>query len=498
MKKILLIFLLLFLTCSFHHPNSSTLILELDNSPTNLDPRIGTDSVSQRLHQIMFSGLLERNEKDELVPDLAERWERVDDWTFVFYLKKGIKFHNGKILDSEDVKFTFQSLLDEEFISLRKQSFAVLKKVEAPDRWAVKFILKQPYSSFLINLTLGIVPKDSGADFFKNPVGTGPFKLVKQDSEEIIFEAFSDYFKGKPKINRLIARIIPDAITRALELKRRTVDLGLNVLSPDLIYFLAQDKNLKIIRKLGTTYYYLGFNLADPILKNKLVRQAIGYALNRDEIIANLMRGYARPASGVLAPNNWAYEGNVFKFEYNLDKANQLLDQAGYKQRKGKSRFKLVYKTSNSSFGRQLAMIVKDSLKKIGIEVEIRSFEFATFYSDILKGNFQIYSLRWIGVSDPDIFYNLFHSANLPPKGANRVKYINPYLDQLIEKARTVYNLEERKKLYSQIQQIIASDVPYISLWYADNVAVMNKKIQGVRLYPAGDFTFLKDVWVRE
>ena len=498
MKKYFLLLLIFIFACKISQNKLSTLVITIENQPTNLDPRIGTDSASQRLHQIIFNGLLVRNERDELIPSLAEKWERVGDRTFIFHLKKGIKFHNGKILDSEDVKYTFQSFLNKNFISLRKQAFNLLEKVEVIDKWTVKFILKKPYSSFLINLTVGIVPKGVGKDFSRKPIGTGPFKFISQDSEKIVLEAFSDYFEGKPKIDRLIVRIIPDAMTRALELKKGSVDFGLNVLPPDLINFLSKDKKIKIIRKPGTTYYYLGINLRDPILKNKKVRQAIAYAINRNEIISNIMRGFARPANSVLAPNNWAYEGSLKEYEYNPKKAKKLLDEAGYFHKGKNPRFKIVYKTSNSSFGRQLGLIIKDNLKKVGIEVEIKSYEFATFYSDIIKGNFQIYSLRWIGVSDPDIFYNLFHSQNLPPKGANRVGYNNPIIDDLIEKARTIYNREERKKLYSQIQKILAEDVPYISLFYGDNIAVTNRKVHGVKLYPAGDFTFLKNVWIEK
>ncbi len=498
MRKYLLFFLIFIFACISPQNKLSTLIIIIENQPTNLDPRIGTDSVSQRLHQIIFNGLLVRNERDELIPSIIEKWERADDRTFIFYLKKGVKFHNGKILDSEDVKYTFQSFLDENFISLRKQAFTLLEKVEIIDKWTVKFILKEPYSSFLINLTVGIVPKGAGKDFYKKPIGTGPFKFISQDSEKIILDAFSDYFEGKPKIDRLVVRIIPDAMTRALELKRGSVDFGLNVLPPDLIHFLSQDKKLKIIRKPGTTYYYLGINLKDSILKNKKVRQAIAHAINRNEIISNIMRDFARPANSVLAPSNWAYERDLKEYKYNPEKANKLLDEAGYPRKGKKSRFKIIYKTSNSSFGRQLGLIVKDNLRKVGIDVEIKSYEFATFYSDIIRGNFQIYSLRWIGVSDPDIFYNLFHSQNLPPKGANRVGYINPIVDKLIEKARTTYNRKERKELYSQIQKIIAEDLPYISLFYGDNIAVMSKKVQGVKIYPAGDFTFLKNVWLKK
>ncbi|MCP2519162.1 ABC transporter substrate-binding protein [SCandidatus Aminicenantes bacterium Aminicenantia_JdfR_composite] len=380
--------LILLLACSISQNKISTLVITIENQPTNLDPRVGTDSASQRLHQIIFSGLLVRNERDELKPLLAEKWERINDRTFIFHLKRGIKFHNGKVLDSEDVKYTFQSFLDENFISLRKQAFNLLEKVEIIDKWTVKFVLKTPYSSFLINLTVGIVPKGAGEDFHKKPIGTGPFKFISLDSEKIVLEAFPDYFEGKPKIDRLIIRIIPDAMTRALELKKGSVDLGLNVLPPDLIRFLSKDKKLKILTAPGTTYYYLGINLRDPVLKNKKVRQAIAHAINRKEIISNIMRGFARPANSVLSPNNWAYEGNLKEYEYNPEKAKKLLDEAGYPQRGRKPRFKIVYKTSNSSFGRQLGLIIKDNLRKVGIDVEIKSYEFATFYSDIIKGNF--------------------------------------------------------------------------------------------------------------
>lgn len=228
------------------------------------------------------------------------------------------------------------------------------------------------------------------------------------------------------------------------------------------------------------------------------MRQAIAYAINVPALIHYLWRGEGDPATGILPPNVWAYEPNVKQYSRDLSKARALLDEAGYPDPDGEGplpRFTLTYKTSTEELSRSEAAVIQQQLREVGIKVEIRSFEFATFYSDIVRGNFQMYSLRWIGDNlNPDIFDAVFGSWNVPPDGKNRGHYNNPHVDQLIQWARIEPDRAVRRRYYSQIQSIVAEDLPYLSLWNIHNVCVSNRRVKNIHLFPSGDFDFLKEV----
>jgi peptide/nickel transport system substrate-binding protein len=228
------------------------------------------------------------------------------------------------------------------------------------------------------------------------------------------------------------------------------------------------------------------------------VRQAISYAIDRDAIIDHTLKGLAMKADGVvLAPLHWAYEGHVRRYDYDPQRAKELLDAAGLPDPDGdgpRMRVSLSYKTSTDMESREIAQIIKEYLKAVGIGLEVRGFEWGTFFDDIKRGNFQIYSLRWIGVVDPDIYYYLFHSSSFPPNGANRGRYRNPELDELLAASRRTVDRGKRKRLYSLIQKILAEDAVYTSLWYRDNLVVIREKFRGFQIYAGGEYISLKDV----
>ncbi len=485
-----------------------TLTLALESDPTNIDPRFGTDVNSARVYQLTSNGLIRKDPKLNLIPDLAERWENPDDKTYIFYLKQGITFHDGTEFTAEDVKYTFESILDPEMNSPKASPYKKIESIDIIDPYTVKFTLKEVFSPFLIEMVQKIVPKKAAEaqedmKFTDSLVGTGPFKLVEwTHDEQVVLEANRDYFGGAPKVEKLVLKIIPDDTVRFLELKQGGVDLIQNAISPDMVPIAETTENLKVITEESIIIYYLGFNLEDQILKNVKVRQAIAYAIDRQAIIKHLMKGQASPATGLLSPANWAYESDVNIYDYDVEKAKVLLDEAGYPDSDGdgpEPRFKIVYKTSTNALRIRIGEVLQDQLKKAGIEVsEIQTFEWAKFYEDIKSGNFQMYTLRWVGITEPDIFHSIFHSSMVPPEGRNRGRYRNPKIDELTEKGRLTVDVEERKKIYGDIQKILAEELPYIFLWYPHNIVVMNKRVQGFSMYPDGDFVSLKDVWIEE
>src|SRR5208337_689137 len=244
-------------------------------------------------------------------------------------------------------------------------------------------------------------------------------------------------------------------------------------------------------RAPGTILSYLAFNTRDPLLQDVRVRQAIAYAIDRGPLLEYIWRGLAQPALSVLPPQSWAYDSDVATYPHDPDKARQMLDAAGYRAHDG-VRFHLTMKTSTEESTRLLAAVLQQQLRDVGIALDIRTFEFATFMADVTSGAFQFYSLRWIGNEDPDIFDTVFQTRNFPPAGRNRGFYSNPRVDSLIDQARRETDQNVRKKLYTEVQEILAQDVPSINLWYFDNVLVHTRRVRDVMLNPSGNYDFLK------
>jgi peptide/nickel transport system substrate-binding protein len=482
-------------SCS-SRPDPNTLVMVIESSPTNLDPRVGIDAFSERIDNLIFDDLLSRGEDLNVAPGLADRWDIPDALTYIFHLHKGVRFHDGRPLTSRDVKWTFDSLLQGKIRSTKAAVYRFVDRVEAPDEYTVVFRMKEPFATLLWNLSdgaMGIVPYGSGDEMTQHPIGSGPFKFVSAETDrEIIVERNDDYWGEHAKLSRVRFAVVPDATTRALELRKGSADVDINSLTPDNVYTLSQNPNLLVERASGTRLAYMGFNLRDPILQDARVRQAIAYALDRGPMIEYLWRGEAQPARSVLPPQSWAYDGDVPVYNHDITKANQLLDAAGYPAMNG-VRFHIAMKTSTDENTRLMVAVMQQQLREAGIVLDIRSFEFATFFSDVQHGAFQMYSLRWIGGNeDPDIFEYAFHSAKFPPNGANRGYYSNPKIDALIDKARREVDPNVRKPLYAEVQRILADELPYIDLWYFDNVLVHTRRVRNLRLNPAGNYDFLR------
>jgi peptide/nickel transport system substrate-binding protein len=242
--------------------------------------------------------------------------------------------------------------------------------------------------------------------------------------------------------------------------------------------------------------------MRDPVLKDKRLRHAIGYAINRDAIVTYLRRGLARPAVGLVPPQAWAYEPNVRTFPYDPGRAKALLDEAGYRDPDGdgpQPRLRLSLKISTNEEARLQSTVIQQDLRRVGIDLDLRSYEFATFYADVLKGDFQIFSLQWVGgaLADPDILRRVFHSTQVPPAGFNRGYYSNPAVDRLIDEASAALSEDTRRDKYSRAQQLIAEDAPYIPIWNRVNAIVAQPGFSGLHLPLTGDFQSLRDVrWV--
>jgi peptide/nickel transport system substrate-binding protein len=484
--------------CSHFHPaaDPGTVTFVIESAPTNLDPRIGADAYSAHLDGLIFSSLVAHDAQMNVIPDLAERWEAPDPLTYIFHLRQGVKFHDGRELTSADVKFTFDSIISGSVKTPKRGAFRLVASTEAPDAHTFVFHLREPYASFLFGLTrpsVGIVPRDSDAGISQRPVGSGPFRFVSAvRDEEIVLERNPDYFGGAPAIERVRFRIVPDAIVRALELRKGSADVEINSLTPDMSATLAKLPGLAVDEQPGTPLAYISFNFEDPILAHREVRQALAYATDRASLVKYLLHGQARLATGLLPPNHWAFDPDVAQYGYDPARAEQLLDAARFPRGPDGIRFHLALKTSTDESVRLTSAAIADQWKRVGVALDLRPLEFATFFSDISRGSFQLYTLRWVGANnDPDIFEYVFGSRKIPPDGANRGRYRNPALDSLLDSARVEMDQEKRKAILWQIQKIVAEDEPYINLWYPDNVCVHRTRLTDIVIPPGGDYEFL-------
>jgi peptide/nickel transport system substrate-binding protein len=475
----------------------ATVVFLIESSPANLDPRVGIDAQSQRIDGLLFDGLLTRKANFQFAPGLAESWEQPDPQTLVFHLRSDIHFHDGRVMTARDVAWTIESMRNGTLITPRAAAFATVDRVEARDEHTAVFHLKKADNFLLTNLStgaIGIVPEGSGREFWRHPIGTGPFRFVSQQiDQDVVIERNPQSWSVEPKLQRVRFSIVPDAITQSLELEKGSGDVAINSLPMDALPVLAKQPNLQIDDSPGTEVQYLAFNVRDPLLKDARVRQAIACAIDRNLLITTLMGGRAHPAQSLLPASHWAFSEDGPRFEFDRSRAEQLLDQAGYPRGTAGVRFHLIMKTSSADDARLLSAVLQQQLARVGIALDLRSYEFATFYSDVTRGAFQMYSLRWIGGNEqPDIFSYAFSTARFSPKGANRAHYSNARLDALLDDAAESPNAEQRRADYVEAQGILARDLPAFNLWYRDTIIVHSKRLGHIVPTASGSYTFLE------
>jgi peptide/nickel transport system substrate-binding protein len=526
-------------------PGSVVMIIE--SSPNNLDLRQGTDAQSERVGGQIFDALVKKDEHYELRPWLATSWEQPDALTWVFHLRDGVRFHDGRPLEAEDVAYTIESLIDGavgNLVTAKSGNFAAVERAEARDRLTVVVRMKRPDAGLLFNMSdglFGVVPRGSGKDFGLHPVGSGPFKFVSAvQDKEVIVERNHDYWadgemartasttmdvlhpillqsarkdgapgrlssatEGEPtsrqRIERIRFEVVPDTITSALELKKGSADLASNVVTLDMVHTLEAEPNLKVESGVGSPVVYVTFNVTDPLLRDKRVRQAVAYAIDRQPIVDAIWRGQARLANTLLPAGHWAAatDAELARYPHDVARAQRLLEEAGFPVGKDGVRMRLTLKTSTDETTRLMAAVLQQQLRAVGIQLEIRSAEFGTFYADVTKGAFQIYALRWIGSNeDPDIFRYAYGSGSFPPKGGNRGRYSNPRIDALLAEASASQDRGVRKADYVEVQKILAEELPGIPLWYPNNEVVHTRRVANVQPRASGTFDFLRETEV--
>jgi len=476
-----------FAGCS-ERPQAAGLRFGLAAGPVTLDPRYTTDAAGDRVNRLLYARLVDFDDRFRPVPALA-RWERLSPTRYRFRLgDRGRRFHDGQRLDANDVAATYEAVLAAGSGSPHRGSLAHVAAIEVLDDDSLEFVLARPDPLFPGRLVLGILPAGAIArdhPFGREPIGSGPFALRAWPEEgRLVLERRAD------GVTVELLRVA-DPTVRALKLLRGEIDMLQGDLPPELVDWLGQRPGVAVRKRRGTTFAYLGFNLEDPVVGERRVRRAIAHAIDRDAIIEHVMRGAARPASAVLPPDHWAGAPGLAPIRHDLERARALLDEAGY----GPGRaLRLVYKTSSDPFRVRLATILQDQLARAGVEVELKSYDWGTFYGDIKAGRFQMYSLAWVGIKMPDIFRYAFHSESLPPGGANRGRFRSERADRLIELAEAAGDLGTQARLYRALQAHLLEQIPYVPLWYEDQVFVARHDIEGYEVAADGNYDGLVTV----
>jgi peptide/nickel transport system substrate-binding protein len=516
---VLLTLLLVFAGC---RRRSNSFVIALGDNIRTIDP-IGSPSVdaaSERVRTLLFNSLVRKNEKFDYVGELASNIAQSADGTvYTFALHSGVKFHDGRVLTSADVKYTLDLVFSSSFAksasfyeSVGNDKHSYIKSVEAPDSKTVVVTLIKPWVGLLSNLVpVSIIPKDSYEGQKTHPIGSGPFKFVHYDNAQQVLdaEAFPDYWDGPAKIPAIRVRVISDMNALQAELRAGRVDIAPmpTSLSPDAVKLLQQDPNLQVNAFPGSNVVLLTINTSSAPLDNIKVRQAIAYAVDRDTMIKDLLQGYGKIANSIIPEESWAYTaGHAYSYDPAMSK--KLLDEAGFKDPDGtgpKMRFDkpVIYKLSGSSIsGRQYAGVIQNYLKQVGIPVEIQTTEQNTLFDELRRGNFQIAYTQWVGGNQDPIFYkDLFATSEIPTQtraSRNRSRYSNKDLDALLDEAVNTFDRQKGLELYTKIQDIVSNEVPVFPLWYQSNIVIAKKDVGNIHVDASGDWSFVKNLSVNK
>jgi peptide/nickel transport system substrate-binding protein len=479
---------------------------------SNLIPLLASDSPSHNIAGIVYNGLVKYDKNMNIIGDLAESWEVSQNGLVItFHLRKGVKWHDGHPFTAADVLYTYQVTIDPKTPTAYAEDFKAVKKAEALDDFTFRVTYAKPFAPALISWSSAILPRHllAGKDITKSelsrhPIGTGPYRFKEWVAgQKIVLVSNPDYYEGQPYIDGRVTRIIPDSATMFLEL--RAQNIGMMGLTP-LQYTRQTENNLfknnfNKYRYLSFAYTYLGYNLKNPLFADKRVRQAISYAINKDEIISGVLLNLGKPANGPYKPGTWAYNDKVKFYNYNPQKARALLREAGWTktnsegvlEKDGKPFvFEIVTNQGNET-RQKCAEIIQRQLKEIGITVKIRVLEWSAFVTDFInKRRFDAVILGWTIPLDPDA-YDVWHSSKTGPEELNFISYKNPEVDKMLEKGRGTFDQKERKKYYDRFQEILAEDQPYTFLYVPEALVIINKRFSGITPAPIGlEHNFIK------
>ncbi len=488
---------LFLLSCSKSKiPPKDTMVLALGATPSALDPRYATDANGMRINSLIFHSLVKIGPDLNIVGDAAHKWE-IKDSTFTFYLKTDIMFSNGRSLTSEDILFSIEEYKKDScpFQAAFKDVDEV-KVEETKEGLKLSLKLKQYSAKFLTSdlPTFKILPKQevlsNQNDYSRFPLGSGPYRITKNDSNQIELEKNkyytqepSEHSKQSSRIQKLVFKIIRDDFTRYQKMVNGEVDIAQSEIPLEKVkLFEEKSDQFTVFKYPGLSFTYILLNLNDPKIKKLGARQAIAHAINRKEIIDFKLEGHGLLATSILTPTNPFFNKQLNPVPYALDKAKELINKLSL------SESKLILKTSNSASAVDIGKVIVNQLQMAGIPADLQSYEWGTFYGDVSKGNFQLATMRWVGAIDPDIYRVALHSQEIE-NGRNRGGYTNRKLDNLLEGGLSIRDHEKRIQHYKEVQKIVMDELPIIPLWYNQQVTIINNRVKNFKPSQNGDYT---------
>ena len=482
---------LLFASCKKHsEQDRDTVTVGLSSGPSTLDPRFATDAAGMRIDNLIFSSFVRIGQDLTVVADAAESWT-YKDLTYIFVLRPDIAFAHGRLVEPEDILFSFQQYMSPNSpynTSLQPISEVTATTVEGEGkkRIHVKLKLKSFAAPLLTDLTtIKILPREivqsTGQDFGSNLTGSGSFKFISQNANEIVLEAVQNHAWAAPKIKKVIFKIIHDDNTLYLNTLKGNIDLSQAEIAMNKVASLEKHQDFTVHKYPGLSMSYLVFNLRDPDLKNLDVRKVFALGVDRQEIIDFKLDRLATPATSLLSPVNPFHFKDLKPISTNKSLAKELVKKLGLQNKT------FTIKSSNNPEVLEIGKVFANQLTEVGLNIKTQSFEWGTFYQDVKSGNFQVASMRWVGLIDPDIYRDAFHSGQFPP-GKNRGYYQNPALDKLLDEGAKIEDMGKRIAHYKQIQEKIMNDMPILPLWYRTQVSVVHKRIKNYQPTMNGDF----------
>jgi peptide/nickel transport system substrate-binding protein len=483
-----------------------TVVVLIEAALKDIDPRFALASLETKLSRLVAPGLTTvDNPTSTPALRLASRLEQLDPLTWEVEVRGDARFPDGTPVTADDVVFTYRSVMDPALGSLHRKPFTErFASIDAIGPRTVRLRLLKPLATLPSDLEFGIVSRAAAGPDGRfaggRVVGAGAWQVESftPDRVELVRNPAATPPAG---IARLSVRVVRDANARVLMLVGGSADLAQNAIRVDLVDKIAERARVKVVAGPSTILSYLMMQNRDPVLRDVRVRQAIALALDRPRIVAAKLGGRARLATGLLPTDHWAYRGDVARWDRDLARAGALLDAAGYRDPDGagpRPRLKLSYKTSADQFRVAVARVIAAQLGEVGIEVEVRSFEFGTFFTDIKAGNFQLASMQTGEVTEPDWYYTYFHSSRIPsaadPGAHNRWRFADAEVDRLLEQGRSTVDRAARARIYGEVQARLAEALPIIPLWHEDNVAVMNVDLEGYAVLPNARLTALSGV----
>ncbi|MDR2947459.1 MAG: peptide-binding protein [Candidatus Adiutrix sp.] len=495
--------------------NGDALVSASIGEPSNFIPALASDSASTEITSRVYSGLLKIDKNLNIVPNLAESLEiSEDELTFTFRLRKNVRWHDGTPFTSRDAMFSYQLMINPNTPTAYAESYKQVKSAEAPDDYTFIVHYDRPLARALVSWCFDVMPAHllegqplEGHPLARAPIGTGPYKFEKwEPGQRITLAANDDYFEGRPHLDRLVMKIIPDLNAQMMELMAGQLDsMGL---TPDQYEEKKADPaftaQYNMFRYPAFAYTYLGFNLEDPRFADQRVRQAVAYAVDKQELIDGALLGFGAPANGPFTPDMWANNQNVKPYPFDQAKAKALLAEAGWADTDGDGildkngePFQFTLMTNQGNKVReQCGLIIQARLAEVGIKVNLRVVEWAAFVKEYLdKHNFEAVLMAWTVPIEPDL-YDVWHSSKTKEGELNFISYKNEEVDRLIDESRFTLDQPTRKKAYDRIQEIFYEEAPYVFLFVPDALPVYSSRIIGVETSPGGIGHNLKDWYV--